>query len=134
MRAAVPPRGLRAPDRFPPADISDIAIASGEQSEEDFTRLLLDRCVLACTREGHDIPAWQLSAPVLDALSQHMERLDPGARVSFALDCPQCATRWQAQLDIGEAGVAESAGGRQRCSRRTRHARGGATLLEKQRG
>jgi hypothetical protein len=40
--------------------------------------------------------------PVLDALSRHMETLDPGASVSFALDCPQCATHWQAPLDVGE--------------------------------
>ena len=83
-------------------DSADIAMASGEENDEDFTRLLLDRCVLACTREGDEIPASQLPASVLDALSQHMETLDPGANVSFALDCPQCATRWQAPLDIGE--------------------------------
>lgn len=83
-------------------DSADIAMASGEENNEDFTQLLLDRCVLACTREGNNVPVRQLPAPVLDALSQHMETLDPGASVSFALDCPQCATRWQAPLDIGE--------------------------------
>lgn len=81
---------------------ADIAIASGEEGDEDFAQLLLDRCVLACTREGNNVPVRQLPAPVLDALSQHMETLDPGASVSFALDCPQCATRWQAPLDVGE--------------------------------
>ena len=40
--------------------------------------------------------------PVLDALSRHMEALDPGAGVSFALVCPQCGTCWDAQLDVGE--------------------------------
>lgn len=83
-------------------DSADIVIASGEEGDEDFTLLLLDRCVLACTREGDHVPIRELPAPVLDALSQHMETLDPGASVSFALDCPQCATRWQAPLDVGE--------------------------------
>ncbi len=83
-------------------DSADIAIASADEGDEDFTQLLLDRCVLACTREGHDVPVRQLPEPVLDALSQHMETLDPGASVSFALDCPQCATHWQAPLDVGE--------------------------------
>lgn len=81
---------------------ADIAIASSDDNDEDFARLLLDRCVLACTRKGNNVPVRQLPVPVLDALSQHMETLDPGASVSFALECPQCATRWQARLDIGE--------------------------------
>jgi hypothetical protein len=83
-------------------DSGDIAMASVEQDEGDFTQRLLDRCVLACTRDGAVVPASQLPAPVLDALSRQMETLDPGASVSFALDCPRCATRWQAPLDVGE--------------------------------
>ena len=67
-----------------------------------FTQLLLDRCVLTCTREGAEAPAREAPATVLNALSQQMETLDPGASVSFALKCPQCATRWQAPLDVGE--------------------------------
>ena len=82
-----------------PAD-DDIAAAS--RDEADFVGLLLERCVLACTHAGEDVPSRQIPAPVLDALSQQMESLDPGARVSFALDCPQCATRWDAPLDVGE--------------------------------
>ena len=83
-------------------DSADIAIASGQDGDEDFTQRLLDRCVLACTREGDHVPVRELPAPVIDALSQRMETLDPGASVSFSLDCPQCATRWQARLDTGE--------------------------------
>lgn len=83
-------------------DSADIAIASGGAGNEDFTQRLLDRCVLGCSYEGNAVPARQLPVPVLDALSQHMEMLDPGASVSFALECPQCATQWQAQLDLGE--------------------------------
>jgi len=100
-----PPHRLEAQGHvieFRLPDGADIAIASGEEGDEDFPQLLLDRCVFACTREGNKVPVRQLPASVLDALSQHMETLDPGASVSFALDCPQCATRWQAPLDIGE--------------------------------
>lgn len=84
------------------ADIADIAVASGDGGNEDFTQLLLDRCVLGCSYDGNNVPARQLPVPVLDALSQRMETLDPGASVSFALECPQCATHWQAPLDLGE--------------------------------
>ena len=48
------------------------------------------------------MPVHELPMPVLDALSRHMEALDPGAGVSFALVCPQCGTCWDAQLDVGE--------------------------------
>jgi hypothetical protein len=83
-------------------DSGDIAIASAEEREADFAHRLLDRCVLACRRDGSNVAVRALPAPVLDALSQHMEKLDPGASVSFALVCPQCAAHWQAPLDIGE--------------------------------
>ena len=83
-------------------DSADIASVSSAEGGEDFVQLLLDRCVLACTREGTNVPVGQLPEPVLDALSQQMETLDTGASVSFALDCPQCATHWQAPLDVGE--------------------------------
>jgi hypothetical protein len=87
---------FRLPDR------DDIAIASGEESDDDFAQRLLDRCVLACTHEGEHFGARELPASVLDTLSQHMESLDPGASVSFAIECPQCAARWQAPLDVGD--------------------------------
>ena len=103
--AGAPPHRLQAQGHvieFRLPDSADIASASSVEGGEDFVKLLLDRCVLACTREGTDVPVRQLPEPVLDALSQQMEALDPGASVSFALDCPQCATHWQAPLDVGE--------------------------------
>jgi hypothetical protein len=100
-----PPHRLEAQGHvieFRLPDSADVVIASGEEDNEKFTQCLLDRCVLACTREGNNVSARHLPAPVLDALSQRMETLDPGASMSFALDCPQCATHWQAPLDIGD--------------------------------
>jgi hypothetical protein len=78
-------------------------LAASEATLTDaFTQLLLDRCVLSCTLDGVTVPTQEVPAPVLDALSHQMEMLDPGASVSFALVCPQCATRWPAPLDVGE--------------------------------
>lgn len=77
-------------------------IATHADDEDAFTQALLDRCVSSCTLAGATVPTHEVPAPVLDALSQHMEMLDPGASVSFALACPQCAARWQAPLAIGE--------------------------------
>ena len=39
----------------------------------------------------------------IDELGQHLERLDPGALVTFQLVCPACRHEWSAILDVGEA-------------------------------
>jgi hypothetical protein len=81
-------------------DAADVTAAA--EGQGDFARRLIERCVVACTRLGKAVPASALPLPVLDALSRQMEKLDPGASVSFALDCPACAEHWQARLDAGE--------------------------------
>jgi hypothetical protein len=83
-------------------DSAVVAAASDEMIRDDFVRHLLDRCVLSCTREGESVPVRKLPVPVLEALSLRMETLDPCASVSFALECPQCATGWNAPLDVGQ--------------------------------
>jgi hypothetical protein len=83
-------------------DSSDIDASAFADGVDDFAQRVLDRCVLACVREGSPILPSALPTPVLDRLSQEMEALDPGASVSFALDCPQCAAHWQAPLNVGE--------------------------------
>lgn len=88
--------------KFRLPDSSDVAAAAGEKAEGEFAQHILDRCVLSCTREGESVPVRQLPVPVLDALSQRMETLDPCASVSFSIECPECATRWDARLDVGQ--------------------------------
>jgi hypothetical protein len=43
----------------------------------------------------------------VEELDSHLERLDPGAVVSFALLCPSCNHGWSAAVDVGEAVWAE---------------------------
>lgn len=103
--ATAPPHRLQAHGHtveFRLPGSADIAQACAPQGEHNFMQRLLGCCVLACTHEGQSIALARLPESVLDALSQEMEALDPGASVSFALDCPQCAARWQAPLDVGE--------------------------------
>lgn len=84
-------------------DAADVAAASGAADEEAFAEALLQRCVLASTCEGRAVASHDLPASLRDALSQRMEALDPAASVSFALECPHCATHWDARLDVGQA-------------------------------
>jgi hypothetical protein len=79
---------------------SDVAEASREATADGFARHLIERCVLACTRDGNAAPIADAPDEVLDALSRRMESLDPAASISFALACPHCGTRWNAPLDV----------------------------------
>ena len=81
---------------------TDLAAASGAPDDAVFVGELLARCVLACTRDGAPMPVHELPAPVLEALSLHMNALDPVASVSFDLECPQCVAHWDARLDVGQ--------------------------------
>ena len=83
-------------------DLADITAASGVQDDDKFASALLARCVLTCTRDGAGVQPNELPMSVLDALSQRMDALDPCASVSFALECPECATHWDARLDVGQ--------------------------------
>ena len=69
----------------------------------DFAERLWSVCVLSVARDGHPCRVADLPEPVRLAVTERMEALDPGASVSFALDCPGCAARWQAPFDIGLA-------------------------------
>jgi hypothetical protein len=90
------------------ADGADLMAAArdnrdnGDRDEEAFARALLRRCVVSCSEGGAPRDASTLPDSVLDALSIRMETLDPAARFSFALDCPECGARWDARLEVDE--------------------------------
>jgi len=87
--------------RLPRAD--DAAAAAARiDSDEAFARRLLARCITACTHGGVALSPAALPLAVLDAVSQRMETLDPGAELAFALACPQCAAEWSAPLDAAD--------------------------------
>lgn len=69
----------------------------------DFAERLWSVCVLNAVCEGQPCRAADLPEPVRRAVTERMEALDPGASVGFTLECPGCAARWQAPLDIGLA-------------------------------
>jgi hypothetical protein len=81
---------LRAPRWRDLCDASARVRADGD----DFALVLLARCSDA------DVAA--LAPEVRDALAARVAALDPGARVSVALSCPDCGRGWDAPLDAAE--------------------------------
>jgi hypothetical protein len=86
---------LRAPTA------ADLRAISNLKDQDSAARSLLALCVSpARGPESFELPA-------LTELSTQLERLDPGAMVSFALVCPACRHSWSATVDVGEAFWAE---------------------------
>jgi hypothetical protein len=80
----------------------DVAEASSAAGDGEFVDRLLARCIQRSTRNGERVSIADVPEAVLDAVSQEMEALDPAARVSFAVACPQCGSAWDAALDLGQ--------------------------------
>ena len=96
--------------RLPAVD--DLAEAgANSDGDEEFARRVLRRCVLAARRasgeagaedSGAGVAFDALPAAALDAISTRMEQIDPAASVAFSLECPGCASRWSAPLDLAQ--------------------------------
>jgi hypothetical protein len=81
---------------------ADVDEASQHDAEDAFATCLLERCIHTCARDGQSIALQDVPERVLDAVSRRMEALDPAARLAFGVECPECATRWDAALDVDE--------------------------------
>ncbi|MBB4842925.1 hypothetical protein HNP55_001440 [Paucibacter oligotrophus] len=68
--------------------------ASAKQDAAEFSRLLLQRCILDY-QAPDDSP---MPEALSTALAQRLEQLDPAAQLSLALQCPDCARPWSAPL------------------------------------
>jgi hypothetical protein len=75
----------------PPTSSDVLAVLEGEPAREPGARLL-DRCVVPITEPSAG------RAPA--AVAEEIFRLDPGASIELALDCPECAHRWTEVLDV----------------------------------
>ncbi|MCD9111059.1 hypothetical protein [Bradyrhizobium japonicum] len=74
--------------------LSDLASLAATCDSASAANLLLARCL------GEAPPAAQ---DILHRVEAELERCDPGAVLSFALDCPDCGHAWQAMIDIAPA-------------------------------
>jgi hypothetical protein len=82
---------LRAPTA------ADLRAISALEDRDSAARSLLALCVSPARADGY------FNTDALRELGAQLERLDPGAMVSFALLCPACRHSWSATVDVGEA-------------------------------
>jgi hypothetical protein len=85
-----------------PPTIDDLHAVSRQANQASAVRVLLARCLVGNFDSGDFDPATADDATI-EELGRRIERLDPGAVVSFDLRCPACAHDWSAMLDVGEA-------------------------------
>lgn len=79
---------------------SDLAAASACQTVPAARTLLIARCIVAAHRGERAIHADDLGASEIDALSEALERADPGADLAFGIECSRCAAVVDASLDV----------------------------------
>ncbi|MBA3831270.1 MAG: phage baseplate protein [Chthoniobacterales bacterium] len=78
----------------------DLASLDPAGDSESNRRNLLRRCVTKARRTDTELPAAELPAELLAAISQRMSEADPQADVQLSLACPQCHHLWETPFDI----------------------------------
>lgn len=82
-------------------DSQDLAAVTRSADAEEGHALLLERCVLQCSRDGAEVEVRSLPDEVVRALSAALDERDGQADVRLTLTCPACGWDWQASFDIG---------------------------------
>jgi hypothetical protein len=75
--------------RFRLPDTLDVAAVAAERDLTRARTLLLERCILSIELDGVSISSGQAPRPLLDAVVEHMARVDPGGDVQVMLTCPK---------------------------------------------
>jgi hypothetical protein len=88
--------------RFRLPDSHD-CIAIGEcASREQARSTLLLRCTLEARRGDQAVDTAALPEEMVAALESRMVECDPLAEILLALDCPECAAQWRAELNVAD--------------------------------
>jgi hypothetical protein len=84
--------------RLPNSFDQRAAAAHGDASVS--RRALLDRCLVAATRDGEPVLAADLPEPIVGEIAGRLAEADPGADVLLDAACPDCGRAWSISLDI----------------------------------
>jgi hypothetical protein len=86
--------------RFRLPTCGDLAGLDPRTSIGQQKKTLLHCCVTGARQNGNELPTDSLPDHIVAALSDHMAQIDPQGDIQLALNCPKCAHRWEAVLDI----------------------------------
>jgi hypothetical protein len=78
----------------------DLAVIAHQLDVATARQILLRHCLLAAHQDGREQSADQLPPRVVDAIVEHMQRVDSQADIRLSLLCPQCGHSWQIAFDI----------------------------------
>lgn len=98
-------------------DSRDLKAAGAFASVEEARRCLIDRCVIRLSKESEMLTAGDAPPELITLMEQRMVEADPQADVRLKLNCPACATAWDADVDIGAFVATEVAAGARRLLR-----------------
>lgn len=79
--------------------VGDLRALPAGAGPEAVRAALLERCVVRATRDGYDVPAAALPAPVVERVESALDDLDPTGDVVLVLTCDDCGERWAETLD-----------------------------------
>lgn len=79
---------------------TDIATVLESNTGDSKADDLLRRCIISAEHNGKTCNTNRLPKKALDALSYHIETLDPQAEIRLDLSCPECAHHWEVLFDI----------------------------------
>jgi hypothetical protein len=86
--------------------VADLAAAQRARERDRAAATIAAACVASCRRDGATISADSIPGAVLDEAERRLERFDLGGE-PLDLLCPDCATEWQATVDVPTLVLAE---------------------------
>jgi hypothetical protein len=86
--------------------VADLARAQRAGDLESAAATLTAACVSACRLDGTEVSPDAVAPAVLDEAQRRLERFDLAGE-PLELDCPDCATKWTAALDVPTLVLAE---------------------------
>lgn len=78
----------------------DMAGLQGITQAEEAQKHLLDSLIISAEYAGQACEPGQIPEPVVRALNERIEALDPQAEIRIQLTCPECSKQWDVFFDI----------------------------------
>ena len=86
--------------RFRLPNSRDLILASACHGPQQARKLLIQRCLQECRREGTTVTCDELPEAVVACVAQHVSQCDPLQEVLLDMTCPACRHRWHSLFDI----------------------------------